>query len=406
MPRPQSTLAAIAALALATGASAQELSPMDAVDEYTADLAEAEGLLALGECSRFLELMDDLEYDLEDDRRVSDADARGLFQRTADLRARARAEGCPRYDFRPWVALTYGTGEADLPQVGIGFRRPTGGMETYAGVSEGRLDIQSFGLVWQPTQVREWMLSGSATFTWGDGRNWGMVPAGPEYDSGMVYGGLSPDGNSGINTGPRGLEWEFQTEFDSANFKVKFSRPRQPLFLYIDYLHAERRYDGWARTEVVFAPSTYLISQERTQSVTDDMIGVGVGVQFDSELGLSGWRGGGWASGGLFYRWSELESYERNICELCSAPDDDFELRFDERDEGVSASFAIGGYVEYQLTPRFSIGAGVDGAYLSSVGAGINPSSGDEVFFEGLTTRLGEAEAWSYTGRIGTRFRF
>ena len=83
----------------------------------------------------------------------------------------------------------------------------------------------------------------------------------------------------------------------------------------------------------------------------------------------------------------------KDYAELCAAPDDDFELRFDEEDEGVSGAFAVGGYVEYQLTPRVSIGAGIDGAYLTSVGAVVNPSSGDEVFFDGLTTRLGVAPA-------------
>lgn len=407
MFRPQSILAAIAALALATTVSAQEVGPLDVLDEYIADIVEAEGLLTLGECEEFLDLMDAIEDDLEDDRMVSNQDAQILFRRTAELRARARSEGCPAYTLNRWVALTYGTGEAELPQVGIGFQRPAGGTETYAGFSIERMSIQSLGLVVQPLRVEDWTVTGSATFTWGDGRAWGMVPSGTGIDTGMVYGGLSPSGSSGINVGDRGLEWDFRSEFESSNFKVKISRPNQPLFVYVDYLHGEQRYEGWALSEVVFAPNTYVISQERTQSVTDDMIGAGIGVSFDYAIfGGVDWRAGGWASAGLFYRWSELESYERNVCELCAAPDDDFTLRFNEQDEGFAVAAAVGAYLEYAVTPDFSIGIGADAAYLSSVGAVVNPSSGDEVFFDGLTTRLGEESAWAYTGRIGTRFRF
>lgn len=297
-----------------------------------------------------------------------------------------------------------GVGELDAPTgAGTGFQRPSGGVETFAGRNADTIRMHTLGLVLFPLAYREWLLSGSVLHGEGDERSEGRVPDGTNIDTGFVYSDFSPGGSTGVNIGDRGLDWITSTEAETLNLKIKavhaLSGPVS-WFLFADYLNSRRQYDSAAMAEV-FGET---LTQMRSQKVTDDLIGGGAGLQVDQRMG--GVQIGGWTSAGLFHRSSDLRASEHNVCPLCGPQDADFTLNFDDSDDGVTWAAAVGVYLAIPVTPNVAIGVGADAAYIDEVGAVFNPSSGDQVYVDGLSTRLTTTDALSYNFRVGLRVAF
>lgn len=297
-----------------------------------------------------------------------------------------------------------GWGELEAPtQAGTGFQRTGGGPESFAGRNADAIRMRTLGLVLFPLAYREWLISGSVLHGDGDERSEGRVPDGTGIDTGFVYGDFSPGGSTGVNIADRGLNWIANTEAEMLNLKLKAVHAATgPVtwFLFADYLNSRRQYDSAAMAEV-FGET---LTQMRSQRLTDDLVGAGAGVQFDQRAG--GVYVGGWTSAGLFHRSSELRASERNVCPLCGPQDADFTLNFDDKDDGATWALAAGVWLAIPVTPSVSVGIGVDAAYFDEVGAVFNPSSGDQVFVDGLTTRLTTTDAFDYNFRIGARLRF
>jgi uncharacterized protein YciI len=305
---------------------------------------------------------------------------------------------------RPEAVGTYGHGELRLPGTGIGFQRESGSDERFGGLGPRTVPIESFGLHFYPWERGRWTVGVSALYGEGDETTRGQIPAGGAIDTGFVYGGLSPNGSSGVAIGNRGLDWRLSTDVDLINAKVKmvyransFFQP----FVFADLLQTERFYSGEASSEV-FGET---LSQERSQKIDEWMIGVGAGLQFDRTLG-NGLQYGGWASGGVFLRSTELDASERNICPLCAMPQRDFMLEFRDEDDGTSFSGAAGAFVAWPLSDRIRIGVGADATWIDEVGGVFNPHSGDQVFFDGRRTELQTGEAWMWSVRVGLSARF
>src|SRR3546814_6499808 len=81
---------------------------------------------------------------------------------------------------------------------------------------------------------------------------------------------------------------------------------------------------------------------------------------------------------------TDLTSVERNLCNFCPASDRDFIIAIDDSDDGFGFHGEVGAALELRLSPAVSLFVGGSADYWSSVGAIFNPSSGDEVFFDGL----------------------
>lgn len=297
-----------------------------------------------------------------------------------------------------------GVGELDAPTgAGTGFQRPAGGPETFAGRNADVIRMHAIGLVLYSLAWREWLLSGSALHAEGDEQSQGRVPDGTGIDTGFVYGAFSPGGSTGLNIADRGLDWVAATEATMLNLKLKAVRQAMgPVtwFLFADYLNNRRRYDSGAMAEV-FGET---LTQERNQKLTDEFLGGGIGLQFEQRAGPV--FVGGWTSAGLFHRSSELSAWERNVCALCGMQDADFTLNFDDEDDGVTWTLAAGAFAAVPVTPNVAIGVGVDAVYFDEVGAVFNPSSGDQVFVDGLSTGLTTTDALVYNFRVGLRVTF
>ena len=319
---------------------------------------------------------------------------------------------------RPTLGLTGGYGRKDVPTTGIGFRRagaPGTAPEEFAGTT-----LQRFTIVDGEASLSGPLGGGTRAgidigYGEGDSMSSFNVPAGGGVDSGIVYGDLSPSGSSGIAT-PFGVDgW---TRFEANQFSVRAwlippifpdRPPDQASFdisIFAEYVRQEVDIAGFAASSGELAPGVpFAFSQERHQDVSEDYFTLGLGGLVRVPLGgqLFGHLRG---NGGLYRRNSNLVSTERNQCAPFCPPDDrDFTIEI--RDSHSSWGFR--GYgaaaVEFMLSPNVSFVAGGSVNYWSDVAGLFNPNSGDQVFFDGLSTRLRPGDSWSWHANAGIIIR-
>jgi hypothetical protein len=270
------------------------------------------------------------------------------------------------------------------------------------------MELMAFGLIFFGDLGEDWVLDMAMQYAFGEDEDDGFVEDGTGIDTGFVYADFSPGGSTGVNIGDRGLDWTSEVDVASLNIEAKLARRSNgpaTWFAYTDFLHLERDHNARALGQVVFPGMTFDITQERQQTITDNLIGVGAGLQFGAKP--TSWLNlGGWVSGGVFHRWSELDSRERNVCGLCGPADADFTLNLDDEDSGVTWVAAAGVFAEIPLGERISIGLGADVNYIDEVGMVYNPSSGDDVFVDGKHTALTSNALFTWGARLGVKFRF
>jgi hypothetical protein len=301
-----------------------------------------------------------------------------------------------------------GVGETDLPTTGIGFQRPSGQPERFAEETAGTFDTRRIGVEWLGP-VGGNPIGLGLEYGQGDARTAGEVPAGTGIETGIVYGALSPAGSSGINVGDRGSQNTTDSEFDYWHFKLKsflpMGGPRFRPFVYANYLRVETRHDMSYHYEGTGGGFVFKVEQDRMQTLEESYFGGGVGFVFSQPLSDRAAFHAVASVGGLF-RNSDLTSREHNRSNFGPASDRDFMIDRDLSDDGVSATGSLAIAVEYAVTPRVSLGVGAHVTTISEVGAIFNPSSGDQVFFDGLETSLTGGDALTHGVQIGARFRF
>jgi len=306
-----------------------------------------------------------------------------------------------------WGMLTAGWASIDLPTTGIGFQRPYGGEERYALETADRLDVERLG----GEAAFEWSgryILGGLEYGQGDGRTAGEVPASAGIDTGIVFNGLSPAGSSGINIGDRGSMNTTETELEYWHAYAKaFLTTEGPIrpFLYADFLHAETRHDMSYFYEGTGGSFVFRVEQDRMQTIRDRAFGGGVGVLFTSPISPR-WRVHALGSIGGLFRETDLDSREHNQANFGPMSDRDFLIERERSADGfgVTGTLAVG--LEYDLSPRLSLGFGGHITTLEEVGAVYNPESGDDVFFDGREVELTAGRATSWGGQVALRYRF
>jgi len=309
------------------------------------------------------------------------------------------------------------TGYVNLPRTGIGFQRngPLGSAPELFG---GRTNNQV--MIYGGTGILH-VAGLFVGFNYFEGHedNSFDIPSG--IDSGVVFGQLSPSGSSGIATN-RGLLGQTRTKFNgfniSAGLPIIQKKDRFSLAGYAKYSDYNRDISGWAyymgaapspspspSPSPTPTPSISFFEQHRDQSVDDSLFELGVKGKFKGSLGdkvepfILG-------SAGVYYRDSDLNSLERNTSNIGPSIDQNFEVQIDDSDDGVGFHGSIGAGINYKFSDKFSVGIGASLDYYSDLGAVFNPNSGDQVFFDGLSTELRSQDAFAYRFGIGTRFRF
>lgn len=355
-----------------------------------------------------------------------------LRQRLTNLEARpCPPSGTePTSAFRPQsvlrpkrlAAIGIGMGQSDTPPTGIGFRRegaPGEAPEEFAVTTPAHVD--STGVHVSATFVEAMI---EAHYTEGNGSSTFDIPGDAGIDSGVVYGGLSPSGSSGIAT-PFGLSGEVSTHFSEWHFgggyrllgggdaggsrSTDVERAAFELNAIFGYWLREGQYRGSASYSGAIDDDPYTVdysfSQMREQSLDEDIY----------EVGLSGTA---WfvptgplrpylsLDASIYRRSTELHSIEINTSNFGPADDREFTLMFEDSDKSIGFHGAATAGVEVEVSRYFAINLGMEADYWSEVGSVWNPNSGDQVYYDGLTTRLEKEDAWDWRGVLGARLRF
>lgn len=317
----------------------------------------------------------------------------------------------------PAFGINFGIGQADIPLTGIGVQRagpPGATPEEFGGRSLGKIDFIEVGGFLDfnaaGTGVRVGISYGE-----GDGGSSFTVPSGGGIDSGIVYGAPAPSGSSGV-IAPFGLSGEISSEYSelslliSARMFSAISPPRRvhSIFsssIFVNYTNRELLTFGDAVGSGRLSNFDFEFGQDREQRVRDNMIEAGANFQaLRAVANRISLRAEG--SAGVYHHRSRLRSVERNTSNFGPSSDRDFTIEINERDSGIGFHGFIAPGVELQVSRNVALNFGGAVDYRSRVGAIFNPNSGDQVFFEGLTTALDADDAWSWRAVAGVTVRF
>lgn len=331
-------------------------------------------------------------------------------------------------DYRDFVDAAFDAliGQANLPRTGSGFVRdgaPGVAPDAPAGQTESRVNMLGVGLgISFPLGGIRARLIGS--YIEGNARNIFEVAPPSGGATGRVNGALSPSGSSGTS-GPFAVAG--QTEVEASALEIIFRplvltrgriAPAEPS-ISVPYEQWTPGFGfdlyfggGYGITDkldvsnisglVVSGGSTFTFGQNRRQRIQEQQFSLGVSADAAIPLGprlvarLGGYAGG-------YYRVSDLESVEVNTSNFGPASDRNFTIEIEDSDNGFGFRSEASAALEWWLTPRVAISIGGGARYDSSVGAIFNPSSGDQVFVEGLTTSLRSDDSWSYGAQVRLR---
>ncbi|MFK7841929.1 MAG: hypothetical protein AB8B54_06675 [Sphingorhabdus sp.] len=306
-----------------------------------------------------------------------------------------------------YVSAGFGSLTFGDATVGTGFQSTGPGTETFADTAPTQFDSSgiSAGIHFELTDA----LKGGFHYGYseGDARKDFDIPAGGAIDVGNVYGGLSPSGSTGLNIGNRGLSGFNEADFNlhEVKFSVTTSIATEGGFastatLFINALFMDRSFRGETNANVFGTP----ITQGRDQTVQDRLFGLG-GILNGRLPVAEGVSATGSVAGGLYYRETDMEATEWNMCALCPPADQNFTLTFAEDDSGTSFAGTVAAGLEFDVSRDLKFTIGADASYVSDIGQIINPSSGDQVL-NGETTRLGTTDAWRWQATAGFKLSF
>lgn len=295
-------------------------------------------------------------------------------------------------------------GETNVPTTGIGFRRegpPGTAPEEFADVAPDSLFAYGGGILFD---FGNFALG--ASYFEGDGSSTFDIGPGGGIDAGVVFGGPAPSGSSGLAT-PFGLSGTMDVEFSqwSAGGSLPVLRQQSgDTALLVDftarYDYLDRDYMGTAAGSGASGGFQFAFSQLREQSLEEHVFELGLSGKaiFNARGGLRPFIRG---SAGAYYIDTDFKSFERNISNFGPPGDQDFTLTFDGSDDGIGFHGTISGGVIVPLSGNVSVVVGGKVEYRSDLGAIFNPNSGDQVFFDGLTTDLVEDDLWSWQVGVG-----
>lgn len=300
------------------------------------------------------------------------------------------------------IATLIADRQADT-QAGIGFQRPSGGSETFAGRNIDSIRMAGVAIGVAVPVGHDWRTYVRLNHAEGDETDRGDIPAGGGTDVGMPYGGFSFGGSTGVNLGPQGAVWSTDTQARNTGVRVQAGpQAERPVnwYIFADFQHESVDYDGVISIDA-FGET---FGQTRDQQITENRLGAGVGAAF-SNGGWGRFQIGAWGEVGLYGRNTEFRSVEHNVCPLCGPPDQDFFLSFSEEDSGMTWGAGAGVKIGVPLGDLFSLELGVSASYLDEVGSVFNISSGDQVL-DGRTTELRDTDMLLFQGSAAINYRW
>jgi hypothetical protein len=299
-----------------------------------------------------------------------------------------------------------------LPRTGIGVRRdgaPGAAPEADAGRTARQVNGLGLSAGFNAVKLGGGIdLSATVNYAKGDASTSYESPASTaqaRVDTGVVYGRLS-NGSSGIIApfGGRGTTKTESEEYgatlsaayvfaEASGFRIEVGA---------GYQHSERRHDSDFEASGTSSGFTFDFGQTRTQVVEEDLFHFDSGAAFD--IPITRTTDGGLTFSGIFRlgvynRDTEFEGTEVNTANFGPVGNRDLTLTFADDANRWGGRVKVDAIAEYELRNGVSLKAFGGIEYRSDVGAVINPNSGDQVFFEGQTTRLGSDDF--FAARVG-----
>lgn len=287
----------------------------------------------------------------------------------------------------------------DESSTGIGFQRDgaPGSAEEYFA-AETPAEITRYGV--------------GADFTVDDFRFWGSYAGGESYatatipntfDSGIVYGELSPGGSSGI-AAPFGLDARIEEEqltwAIGFGYQFDFAGGVDPGGLtasatpYVEFSRTTREIRASASASGTFGGGgfVYDFSQTRDQYLRDDRYeaGIKIDLSWQTESGFSFGIDG---TAAAYAYQTSLDSLEQNRNNFTGAPDNAFDVSIRDEEDGVGFHGGFGIWAAYDLGGGVSFGVRGGYDHRSDVGGVFNPYSGDQVFLDGRRTEIDHRES-------------
>lgn len=307
-----------------------------------------------------------------------------------------------------------------IPRGNIGVRRdgaPGAAPETDAGRTSHRVNGFGISAGFQTKISPDFDLRATLEYEKGDAKTAFTTPAtspAQRVDTGIVYGQLS-NGSSGAiagfgSTGNAKVdleEWgaDIEVGWQIAESSYLPYAVGLRAFTSAQFRKANRRYATDIASSGLSGASTFTFAQTRLQKLNEDYVGVSVGLDAEfpiiEELKLAIML-----SGGPYRVVSRLDSTEHNTANFGPMANRDFTIAIDGKAKHWGARFRTGAGLQYKLSDSVSLTAGVGYEYRSKVGAVFNPYSGDQVFFEGMTTGLTSQDWQAFDAAIGLAMRF
>ncbi len=318
------------------------------------------------------------------------------------------------------LSVQLALGRATLPQVGIGVRRdgaPGAAPEVAAGLTSRRVNTLGISAGFQTKLSADFDLRLGGSYYEGDARESFSSPAtgaAQRVDTGIVYGRLS-NGSSGIIAGGGG-SGQGETEISSAyiyaeamGYRVEVGTGEVRISTGLEYRHSDTTHDLSFESSVVSGGSTFNFAQTRDQELDEDFYGAFGALEL--EIPFSRTTDGGLTFSGRiqlgpYYRDSQFDGSEHDTANFGPVGNRDLTLEFNEDDTGWGLHLNAKAALELDIGNgvAFRLGGGVD--RWSRVGAIVNPDSGDQVFFDGQTTRLETNNLTHVYADIGINFSF
>ena len=166
-----------------------------------------------------------------------------------------------------------------------------------------------------------------------------------------------------------------------------------------------RSHDLAIASSLVSGGFTFNFAQSRLQQLDENYYGLygsadaTIPICPDADFKLS-------VVGGPYWRDTDFEGIERNTANFGPMGNRDLTLNFAEKEGSWGAHGRAAAGIEYRLGGGLSLTAGASIEYRSEVGKVVNPNSGDQVFFQGQTTRLEQDDASAWNAFLGARFSF
>lgn len=296
---------------------------------------------------------------------------------------------------------------ADLPGVGagtvIGPNFGEEGNEEFAAFADSRIDMVLTSLAFD-YQLGESIdgprLSGIFAYGWGDDDTSSSIPSDGE-GVGIVYHDFAPSGSTGIFLGPQGLDvsisrelefWKARLVYDQSfgwGFRDLELRPR---------FGAQITHTGQDIVSVAWSPNfgdsvRSTATQELDETIFSLIVGVGAAQFPKSGTGITA----GFTADALINLYNrDLNSMQSNICGVCPASDQAFDVIIEDNDDGFSVGAELGAHIGYQLSPKWTVGLQGKAQYLPNVGQIVNTRTGDDLFVRNQPTALGDDDAFSF----------